>query len=377
MLTARHLFDSPRDAISIRFPDGQRFVGNLVADSRDDDVAAVRIASPRGITPVAVSTSIPRPGDVVHYAGYGGAGYRLARCQVTGYCHMTVQGGQGVRSANERDKAFTLIVKPNARPGDSGAMILNRKGELVAVLSCRHDGLRETLGTYCGRINQLGYEWAQQRLLPWNSTTDQAKILADAQREQALIGLAGRSQIPQPMQMTPMVAPGAAVDVEARARLSVVEGEVAIGREIVQRLGLVEADAEQLDGFLAAGIAEAQTVAEEAVAAVAEIADDSEAVAELENKQETTDGWLWGLLGTAIASAVPGGGALVWIARQSRYVRRLKDRVEGRVDTLVDRLPAMAQTVADATPTSLGDAQLTAFAETIAAKVKAAVSAKD
>lgn len=183
VLTAAHLFDRPDQGISIRFPDGQRFIGKLNASNQAADIAVVQISVPSNIKPIAVAVDYVKAGDPVWFAGYGTGGYRQFKGHVVGY-----------RKAKGQTSYHTLVINPRARPGDSGAPIFNVNDELVAVLSARNDARNETIGTYCGRINVIGYEWCGNQLLPWNARNEASEIEADAAREQALIALIQKNQ---------------------------------------------------------------------------------------------------------------------------------------------------------------------------------------
>ena len=143
VLTCAHLFCDGIGRLSIRFPDGRAVEARLVAIDRQWDLAAMAIAPVDTIRPPPIATNAPKQGESLSSCGYGPDGkFMVNRGTVRGY----------VRAAGT--KTFeTLEMTGCARQGDSGGPILNRAGELVAVL-WGSDG-RTVGGTYCGRIRRF------------------------------------------------------------------------------------------------------------------------------------------------------------------------------------------------------------------------------
>ncbi len=155
VLSVAHGHQQPDAEIVVKFSDGRRYAGSLVGVDHNDDLAAIRIAAPEGISPLTVATTHPARDARVWYAGYGQpGGYRRFDTTVDGYTAMEPYNGRdGSRSRSQNTiRAVTLIVRLAARNMDSGSPIVNRENEIVAVLSCTDVGRRETLGTYCGVI---------------------------------------------------------------------------------------------------------------------------------------------------------------------------------------------------------------------------------
>lgn len=143
VLTCAHLFSDGVGRLSVRFSNGLTTGARLVAVDRRWDLAALAIQPTTAIHPPPIAAEAPTQGESLTSCGYGPDGrFLINRGTVRGY----------VRAAGTT--AFeTLEMTGAARQGDSGGPILNRAGELVAVL-WGSDG-QTVSGTYCGRIRRF------------------------------------------------------------------------------------------------------------------------------------------------------------------------------------------------------------------------------
>ena len=142
ILTCGHLFRGPRGEVTVTFYDGRRFEAEVLAVDQRWDLAALAIVA-RDAAAVKIAVEHPRPGEPLRSCGYGSDGrYWCNPGQALGYARTAGT------STHE-----TLQLSGFARQGDSGGPVLNREGELVAVI-WGTDG-RSVMGTYCGRIRQF------------------------------------------------------------------------------------------------------------------------------------------------------------------------------------------------------------------------------
>ncbi len=172
--------------------------------------------------------------------------------------------------------------------------------------------------------------------------------------------------------MTPMnPAPSAPLaDPAVNSRLSALEAEVAAGRALVGRLGLLEASDETVESVVAtlgtsvtAMEVEAKAISDNVDAAVAEVEGvkaEVEAQAEKqETQEEATNGWinvLLGMAGAALAGVVPGGGIALWALKRTGAAGKLKERVEDVSTSAIDRLDAKLDRLTDRIPGTADDA---------------------
>ena len=142
VITCSHLFRDGMDSVTVTFPDGKRYVAELLKTDKAWDLAALLIAPPDA-APVAIATDHPKQDDPLTFCGYGSDGnYICGQGRALGYARTTL-----TRTYE------TLEMTGHARDGDSGGPMFNASGELVAVL-WGTDG-RMVGGTYCGRIRKF------------------------------------------------------------------------------------------------------------------------------------------------------------------------------------------------------------------------------
>ena len=138
VVTNWHVVRDARGPIMVVFPDGFQSAAAVMKVDRDWDLAALAIWRPNA-RPVALATAAPRPGETLTIAGYGPGWFRAA----SGNCTQYVAPGSNM--------PFEMVeLTADARNGDSGGPILNRRGELAGVLFGA--GLGRTTGSYCGRV---------------------------------------------------------------------------------------------------------------------------------------------------------------------------------------------------------------------------------
>lgn len=138
VVTNWHVVRPPRKSISVRWPNGRKSAGKVLAADSTWDLAAVMVENPEA-NPVVICTTAPRRGERLTIAGYGPGQYREASGPVTGF----------MSPGFSRD--FRLVeLRATARLGDSGGPIFNERGELAGVLFGVHDDI--TVGPCCTRI---------------------------------------------------------------------------------------------------------------------------------------------------------------------------------------------------------------------------------
>jgi S1-C subfamily serine protease len=124
VLTAAHCIPEGSDRLAVKLRDGELVDSTLEYLDRDADMALLRLDHPAPVTPLALSQKAPAAGDSVLFVGRID---RRSRAQVAsvervGRCPSL----PGVPTA-----LFTTL---KARPGDSGAPVLDRNLRVVAVV---------------------------------------------------------------------------------------------------------------------------------------------------------------------------------------------------------------------------------------------------
>ncbi len=142
ILSCAHLFREGKGRIWVGFADGRQYEATLARLDPAWDLSALSIPAVT-VAAVPVASEYPRPGEPVWSCGYGPDGrYRCNQGRALGYASTA-----GTKTHE------TLRLSGSARDGDSGGPVLNRRGELVAVI-WGTDG-RTVAGTYCGRIRRF------------------------------------------------------------------------------------------------------------------------------------------------------------------------------------------------------------------------------
>jgi hypothetical protein len=141
VVTNWHVVRDAAGAITVEFPGGFKSPAQVVKTDKDWDLAALSIYRPAA-TPLPVTATAPQPGEWLTIAGYGGGDWRTA----TGKCTQYL--APGVDFPHEM-----VELSAEARQGDSGGPILNRRGEIAGVLFGSGPGY--TSGSYGGRVLQF------------------------------------------------------------------------------------------------------------------------------------------------------------------------------------------------------------------------------
>lgn len=138
VVTNWHVVQDAAGTITVAFPDGFRSAARLLKTDRHWDLAALAIWRPN-VSPVPLAGHMPRPGEPLTIAGYGGGRYRAATGRLIDY------------AAPANNFPFELLeVGTPARQGDSGGPIFNNRGEVAGVLFGTGGG--RTMGSYSGRV---------------------------------------------------------------------------------------------------------------------------------------------------------------------------------------------------------------------------------
>jgi hypothetical protein len=141
VLTNWHVVRDASTPPTVVFPDGFRSGATVARVDRDWDLAALVVWRPN-VRPVPLAANVPRLGEPLSIAGYGGGNYRLA----TGRCTQYVSPGGSL--------PYEMIeLSTAARQGDSGGPILNQQGELAGVLFGA--SWTKTVGSHCLRVRQF------------------------------------------------------------------------------------------------------------------------------------------------------------------------------------------------------------------------------
>ena len=142
VVTCAHLFRDGTGELSVRVSERSRFEAQLLKADASADLAALEIRDPE-IPPITVSDTAVRPGEPLVSCGFGSDGRLWCnRGQALGY--VTTVGAQPTE---------TLELSGSARFGDSGGPVLDRRGQLVAVLFGTDGHVVD--GTYCGRVRKF------------------------------------------------------------------------------------------------------------------------------------------------------------------------------------------------------------------------------
>ncbi|HEY2883142.1 MAG TPA: serine protease [Pirellulales bacterium] len=141
VVTNWHVVRDAVGPIEVVFPDGFHSMARVVRTDKEWDLAALLIWKPP-VQPIPVSTTPPRPGEMLSIAGYGHGDYKFQSGVCTQYLSPVPGGPQEI-----------VEVAAAARHGDSGGPILNSRGEIAGVLFGEGGG--RTDGSYGGRVNRF------------------------------------------------------------------------------------------------------------------------------------------------------------------------------------------------------------------------------
>jgi len=151
VLTNQHVVSETEgnNLVHVHFPSGFSSYGAVVKTDPKWDLALIAISKPPPSVPTLTIAQTPsKPGDSLWIVGFGSGSYREAEGRCVRYMPLETPK-DGTAPINE-----IMEVSVSARKGDSGGPILNQKGELAGVLF-GSDLIRNTAGSYCGRVNRF------------------------------------------------------------------------------------------------------------------------------------------------------------------------------------------------------------------------------
>ena len=142
IITNWHVVSDTNGYVKVRFPDKKEYNAAVVAVDDRWDLALLVIPEPKDVTPVIISSTIPRIGDNYWVAGYRGDGvYRI-------------KGGRCLAFQSPEPDS---VVEPElidigvpVEGGDSGGPVFNSRSELAGVLF-GSDSVT-TVASHCGRV---------------------------------------------------------------------------------------------------------------------------------------------------------------------------------------------------------------------------------
>jgi S1-C subfamily serine protease len=141
VITNWHVVRDAAGTITVRFPDGFTTSATVVKIDKTWDLAALCTARPNA-QPVKLSAYVPKVGDALTVAGYGGGTYRQSSGRLLQYC------APGMTEPND-----IIEVTTAARNGDSGGPIFALDGTLAGVLFGSVSGT--TNGSHVGRVRHF------------------------------------------------------------------------------------------------------------------------------------------------------------------------------------------------------------------------------
>jgi hypothetical protein len=149
ILSNWHVVKDCEGLVHVHFPNGFSSFGAVIDSDDKWDLATIVISKPpSGISSIPIAQTVPIPGEPLWIAGHGPGKYRLA----AGRCVRYLAREMPTNGTNPIYEIIELSV--SARQGDSGGPILNQNGELAGVLF-GSDMIRNTAGSYCGRVSQF------------------------------------------------------------------------------------------------------------------------------------------------------------------------------------------------------------------------------
>ena len=140
---------TPTDIV-VSFPSGQSFRCREVTTKPGEELSALLIAAPPGITPVEIFAGGPTMGEPVRSVG---------QCRAS--------AGRVIPDANTQG---WLVVSGHAQRSDSGGPILNAAGKLLGVLwgVDSYENPRRISGSSCTRIRAFLCD-TDRKILPWHA----------------------------------------------------------------------------------------------------------------------------------------------------------------------------------------------------------------
>lgn len=125
LLTAKHVLGG---TMEVRLQNGTRIRARAVCRAREEDLAVVRAALPRGTPHYTLSRRTPTVGETIRVGGYPGRRWTVSSGRVTHVITSAVLGGRRIRSP-------MIVFTPALHQGASGAPVLNARGEVVGIFA--------------------------------------------------------------------------------------------------------------------------------------------------------------------------------------------------------------------------------------------------
>jgi len=141
VLTNWHVIRDAEGKCWARFPDGFRSEATVLKIDKTWDLAALVIDRPK-TRPVRLARSVPKIGDPLTVAGYGGGTYRQSSGRLLQFCAPGMTEPEDI-----------LEITTGARSGDSGGPIFAQDGTLAGVLFGSISGT--TNGSHIGRVRMF------------------------------------------------------------------------------------------------------------------------------------------------------------------------------------------------------------------------------
>lgn len=396
ILTNAHVVDFAQTVTCEFWSSGhksRRFTGQVVARRKDAEIDAAVVVIPTTAFGARTPRAIPLDWSTLIQVGE-----TLYSCGSANGSWATAWKGHAIRIEGSK-----LDFRPPPADGRSGSAIVRGQGDearIVALLYARsldgRDGFARTIKAITQRLTQYCPDCPDE-----NYPTDNRQFQLFGRQYAVPDADSSNNPYPTiPLGMTPMspmspsaTLPGPTVTAmefqTLTARLDVLEADVAVGRDLVARFGLLEADTDAVEAMaatLSADVAKAQKTAEAAVAMVDDIdthgdpaavealaATVDEVVEAIDEKQKDTDGWislLLGMAGTALAGLIPGGGLALWALKRSGASEKAKDRVEDLATGALDRIERRLDGLTDRLPSAVNDLADSALKKTLAALKK-------
>jgi S1-C subfamily serine protease len=144
VLTAAHCVTEGVSSVTVRLPSGSEREASIVHLDRDADLALLHLSEPTGVKPLPVADQLPRRGSSLLFVGRTDRKTRTQQAKVErlGRCPSLPELPNAL---------FTTL---DARPGDSGAPLVDAKGRVAAIV---HGGARCEIAVPTAAIASLRY----------------------------------------------------------------------------------------------------------------------------------------------------------------------------------------------------------------------------
>lgn len=129
VLTAAHCVTEGATSVTVRLPSGAEQEASIVHLDRDADLALLYLSEATGVSPLSVADQLPRRGSNLLFVGRTDRKTRTQQAKVE-------RLGRCPSLPDLPNAVFTTL---DARPGDSGAPLVDGKGRVAAIV---HGGAR-------------------------------------------------------------------------------------------------------------------------------------------------------------------------------------------------------------------------------------------